>query len=405
MALRYYQQDCVDRILADINDPRAIIAVLPTASGKSHIIAATAQMLQPVLVLQPSKELLEQNFDKLAQIVDPSEMGIYSASFNSKEIKRFTFATIQSVYKYPEKFQHIKLVIIDECHGVAVRSLGSMYTSFFKAIGSPKIVGLTATPYRLEVSYYWNDMGELEAATMLKLINRTRHKDAKEMFWKKIIYKIDYKELLEKGYLSPIKYIHEPLLPYEEIPINKSHSDYDLDSYVENIIGQEARILSTISEAQKRYKSLLVFCSNTDQCVKLSSVIKGSAVVLGSTKKKEREDIIRKFKSGEIQTVFNYGTLTTGFDKPDLDCVILLRPTRSLPLYNQMIGRLSRVAPGKEFGTVIDLTGTCKQMGGIESFQLYLNDRRLVDLRTEKCESWHDKVLFIRAVDNKPKEI
>lgn len=70
-----------------------------------------------------------------------------------------------------------------------------------------------------------------------------------------------------------------------------------------------------------------------------------------------------------------------------------------------MIGRLSRVAPGKEFGTVIDLTGTCKQMGGIESFQLYLNDRRLVDLRTEKCESWHDKVLFIRAVDNKPKEI
>lgn len=267
-----------------------------------------------------------------------------------------------------------------------------------------KVIGFTATPYRLEVAYYWNDMGVLEAATMLKLINRTRHKDAKEMFWKKIIYKIDYKELLEKGYLSPIKYVHEPLLPYEEIPINKSYSDYNLDAYVENIIGQEARILSTISEAQKRYKSLLVFCANTDQCVKLSSVIKGSAVVLGSTPKKEREEIIRKFKSGEIKTVFNYGTLTTGFDKPDLDCIVLLRPTRSLPLYNQMIGRLSRTAPGKEFGTVIDLTGTCRQLGSIESFELYLNDKRLVDLRTERCESWHSKILFTRTVDNKPKD-
>lgn len=134
MTLRYYQQDCVDRILADINDPRAILAVLPTASGKSHIIASTAQMLQPVLVLQPSKELLEQNFDKLAQIVDKSEMGIYSASFNSKEIKRFTFATIQSVYKYPEKFVDFNLILIDECHNLSVRNLDSMFTKFINKV-------------------------------------------------------------------------------------------------------------------------------------------------------------------------------------------------------------------------------------------------------------------------------
>lgn len=394
--LRYYQQTAVDRILADINKPGAALVVMPTASGKSHVIAATAQMLQPVLVLQPSKELVEQNVEKLAQVIPREEIGIYSASFNSKEIKTFTYATIQSVYKCPEKFTHIKLVIIDECHGVSIKNLDSMYVKFFKDIGSPKIIGLTATPFRLEVGYYWNSAKILMQATMLKLITRTRHKNAKEMFWKRILYKVDYKELRDKGYLSPIEYIHNPLVPYSEIPINKSHSDYDLDGYVESIIGQEAVILNTIAEAQKRYKAVLVFCSNVDQCRSLSSVIKGSAMVLGETPKKEREEITKKFKSGEIQTVFNYGTLTTGFDKPDLDCVVLLRPTRSLPLYNQMIGRLSRIAPGKTKGTVIDLTGTCDKLGTIESFELYRNSEGKVDLKTDRCENYHDRVLFVR---------
>lgn len=394
--LRYYQQIAVDRIKADIDKPGAALIVMPTASGKSHVIAAAAQMLQPVLVLQPSKELVEQNVEKLAQVIDRKEIGIYSASFNSKEIKTFTYATIQSVYKCPEKFTHVKLVIIDECHGVSVKNLDSMYVKFFKDIGSPKIIGLTATPFRLEIGYYWNSAKILMQATMLKLITRTRHKNAKEMFWKRILYKVDYKELQEKGYLSPIEYIHNPIVPYSEIPINKSHSDYDLDGYVQSIIGQEAVILNTIAEAQKRYKAVLVFCSNVDQCRALSSVIKGSAMVLGETPKKEREEIVKKFKSGEIQTIFNYGTLTTGFDKPDLDCVVLLRPTRSLPLYNQMIGRLSRIAPGKTKGTVIDLTGTCEKLGGIESFELYRNSEGKVDLKTEKCENWHSKVLFVR---------
>ena len=211
--LRYYQQTAVDRILADINKPGAALVVMPTASGKSHVIAATAQMLQPVLVLQPSKELVEQNVEKLAQVIPREEIGIYSASFNSKEIKTFTYATIQSVYKCPEKFTHIKLVIVDECHGVSIKNLDSMYVKFFKDIGSPKIIGLTATPFRLELGYYWanyiNEKGlpdkTLMQSTMLKLITRTRHKDAKEMFWKRILYKVDYKELRDKGYLEFVR--------------------------------------------------------------------------------------------------------------------------------------------------------------------------------------------------------
>jgi len=122
---RPYQSDALNAIKKDLSIQGASLVVMPTASGKSHVIAGTAQMMQPVLILQPSQELLAQNMAKLALLIPSEDIGVYSASFNRREIKRFTFATIQSVYTKPELFQHIKLVIIDESHNLAPRSLGT----------------------------------------------------------------------------------------------------------------------------------------------------------------------------------------------------------------------------------------------------------------------------------------
>lgn len=261
-----------------------------------------------------------------------------------------------------------------------------------------KIIGFTATPYRLEIGYA--RIGEdLVAHTMLKLLNRMRHKSQKSMFWSKIIYTVSHQELLDKGYLSPIEYIHEPLLPYKEIPVNKSHSDYNLEAYSQAIVGREAQILSTISEAQKRYKSVLVFCSTTEQARHLSEVILGSKVVTGETETQERKTTIDGFKNGTIKTVFNCNVLTAGFDHPPLDCIILLRPTRSVVLYNQMIGRGVRIAKDKTKCTVIDFTSTVKAIGPVESFKMYQNDRGLWDLKTGKFETWHDRIIFSMVID------
>ena len=137
--------------------------VLPTGSGKSLIIADIAARLDGhTLVFQPSKEILEQNFKKLCSygILDCS---IYSASFNSKEISRITFATIGSVKNHPELFTHFKNIIVDECHLVNPKE--GMYKDFFDAVKC-KVLGLTATPYRLSSS---RDFG-----SMLKFITRTK---------------------------------------------------------------------------------------------------------------------------------------------------------------------------------------------------------------------------------------
>lgn len=399
MTPRDYQSAAFEAAKKSLLTPWNDIIVMPTGGGKSWIIAMIAQVVPSVLILQPSQELLKQNMEKLASLIGENEIGIYSASFGRKEIKRYTFATIQSVYKTPELFTGFKLVIVDECHQVAVRAAASMYTSFFIAIGKPKVIGLTATPYRLESAYHKDSYGSLIQSMMIKMLPRMRHKDAKKCFWDRIIFNVSHKMLLDLGYLSPIEYKDEPLLPYEEIPVNNARSDYNLEGYTQAIIGREAQILSTITEAQKRFKSVLIFCATTEQASSLSNVIVGSKCVFGETDNKERKAIVQGFKDGTVKTIFNVGCLTTGFDHPGLDCIILLRPTRSIVLYNQMIGRIVRTCPGKTHGTVIDLTGTVKALGRVESFKMYKNERGLWDLSTEKDNTWHDKVLFQRQIN------
>ena len=129
--LRDYQQKASDTAVAFFNDKKAkynAIMVLPTGSGKSLVIADIANRLQGhTLVFQPSKEILEQNYKKLCSygVLDCS---VYSASFNSKNISRITFATIGSVIRHTDDFQHFNNVIIDECHFVNAK--GGMYEEF-----------------------------------------------------------------------------------------------------------------------------------------------------------------------------------------------------------------------------------------------------------------------------------
>ena len=103
--LREYQQNCVSRLLWSKKFSEPDLAILPTGAGKSIVIAELARQLnQPILILQPTREILEQNYEKLAHYVDPAQIGIYSASMNRKDLGFYTFATIQSIYKKPELF-------------------------------------------------------------------------------------------------------------------------------------------------------------------------------------------------------------------------------------------------------------------------------------------------------------
>ncbi len=386
--LRPYQQRAVGKLLWAQKLEGADLCVLPTGAGKSIVIADLAHKLnQPLLILQPTKEILEQNIEKMRAYVDNNEIGIYSASMSRKYLGFYTFATIGSIYKKPETFAHFKTVIIDECHLVNPKNLDGMFTQFLQGIDNPKVIGFTATPYRLDNMYEWINGGkELVTHTVTKLINRL-----KERFWRRIIFNINNYELIEQGYLVPLRYVDKSIIRHSQIPTNISRSDFDMEAYEEKISGEEEKIINAIFFAQEIGKSVLVFCSSVRQAEWLADLVDGSAIVTAKTPKKERERVVEGFKSRKIQTVFNVGVFTLGFDHPTLDCIVLLRPTRSIGLYYQMLGRGVRPAEGKRFCRVVDLTGTVEALGRIETIKLVKRDQW--ELESEKG-SWHKKPMY-----------
>jgi DNA repair protein RadD len=395
--LRYYQQQAIDKLIWAQQLTGNDLVCLPTGSGKSLVIADLARKLnEPILILQPSKEILEQNLAKLSNYVDRDEIGVYSASMNEKIVKFYTFATIQSIYKKPEEFSHFNTVIIDECHLVNPKNLEGMFTTFLKEIGNPKVIGLTATPYRMDSFYRRTGYGkfDIETVTTVKLINRLR-----QHFWSRIIFNINNADLVEKGYLCPLRYIDASVVNQEELALNKSKSDFDLIKFEEVIQSKQNDIKRAIKYGENHSKSVLVFCSSVGQAEKLQREFVGSEIVTSKTPKKERERVIEGFKNGLIKTVFNVGVLTTGFDHPSLDCIILLRPTKSIGLYYQMLGRGVRKSPGKTYCTVIDLTSTVKNIGEIESIRLEKVDGKWELLSS--VGSWHNKELYRYTVQKK----
>lgn len=386
--LRSYQYHAVSRLLWSKKLDGADLCVLPTGAGKSIVIADLAYKLkEPILILQPTKEILEQNLKKMATYIEKSHIGVYSASMNRKDFDFITFATIQSIYKIPKLFEQFKVVIVDECHMVNPKNLNGMYTKFFRDIGNPKIFGFTATPYRLSQMYERLPSGSILTHTTTKLVNRIKNR-----FWHRIMYNINNEDLIKEGYLVPLKYIDKTILEHEEIPTNVSKSDFDLDAYNEILSEHlDGEVLEAIYLGIELSKSVLVFCSSIDQAVFLCDMVENSAVVTSKTSKKERERIIKEFRSGDIQVVFNVGVLTIGFDHPELECIVLLRPTRSIGLYYQMLGRGVRKADGKNHCKVIDVTGTVKQLGRIETIKLVKKGKW--ELESEKG-SWHNRKLY-----------
>lgn len=327
-------------------------------SGKSLVIADIASRLEgPLLVFQPSKEILQQNFAKL-QSYGIFDCGCYSASVGCKDINRITFATIGSVMNHMSDFDCFKNIIIDECH--YVNSKAGQYKEFIEA-KNRQVVGLTATPYRLD---------RAEGGSILKFLTRVRPR-----IFSKVIYCCQIGELLSKGYLADLHYYDLTTLDLRRVRSNSTGADYDERSllaeyersgFYDKLSNTVVKVLQPKSGIPR--KGVLVFTAFTREARqlvdKLQSLGVNAAIVTGETPKKEREAILEGFKRREIKVVANVGVLTTGFDYPALDTVVLARPTKSLGLYYQMVGRAIRPFEGKD-GWIVDLSGNYSRFGNV----------------------------------------
>jgi DNA repair protein RadD len=359
--LRQYQVDAVKaakRYLLDKNAKKPVLIIMPTGSGKSLIIASIAQEIDaPLIIFQPTKEILEQNYNKM---MDYGIMGvtIYSASMNQKEIGNITLATIGSVYKKPEDFKSFKYVIVDEAH--LVNAKGGMYKEFLSVIGS-KIIGLTATPYRLSHDGF--------GGSILKFLTRTNPR-----VFSKVIHVTQTKYLSEQGYFSKTEYYPIKGFNRSEIQLNSTGADYQEDSerayYTKHDFNKA--VLDVVQRLLKVGKTrILVFTKFVQEAQTLYEELGDiAAMVNGEMKAKERDSIIKGFRRGEIKVVANVGVLTVGFDYPELEVVVIARPTRSLTLYYQMMGRAVRPHPTKDSAWIIDMCANYDIFGKMEDMML-----------------------------------
>lgn len=416
--LRPYQQEASQLGVKNLREyGKPFIMVLATGAGKSLIIADICHQLnEPVLILQPSKEILEQNYLKLKSY-GIEDISMYSASMNSKEIAKYTYATIGSIYKKPQLFQHFKYVIIDECHGVNPRDLDTMYGTFLKSIGCNNVLGLTATPYRIQQTYF-HERGNMYYTASLKMINRIANKQNGKWvtFWKNIVYKIETGDLISQGYLCPIQYYEDNNADsWEELQVNSTGADFTKESLEKywNNDKRLRRIAQAVKFSHENHERTLVFCSSIRQATNATKLITGMgikcAMVTGKTPKKEREAIIEQFKAGDIKHLLNVGVFTTGFDAPKLDCIVLARQTMSLALYYQMIGRGVRLDPDKPDKRlhVYDLAGVVGKMGRVEHIRVVKEPGG--SFKPDMVESEHGRMdntqLFKFFVKNKPKHM
>lgn len=340
------------------------LLIVPTGGGKSWIIADIADRIQyPLLIFCPNKEILQQNHEKMEKI-RPGASTLYSASVGKKEISKITFATIGSVKNHASDFDVFKYIIIDEAHGVNAQ--GGMYEEFIHRRLDRKVIGLTATPYRLKT--YQN-------GAILKFLTRTRPR-----IFNHVLYHCQVTDLLSKGFLAELRYFDLTSLDLSNVRSNSTGADYDEESllkeyerskFYHKMLDITLRVLNPKDNIPR--KGILVFTRFTkeaDMLVRqLSSRNIKASIVTGTTPNKEREQIINRFRSGEIKVVANVGVLTTGFDYPELDTVILARPTKSLALYYQMVGRIIRPFPQKN-GWVVDLGGSFARFGKVSDLKI-----------------------------------
>jgi len=334
------------------------IIVAPTAFGKSIVIAFIVKELnEKILVLQPSKELLEQNYKKFTDLGGVAS--IYSASMGEKEIGDVTYATIGSIIDIAYKFRELGFtkVIIDECDRYP-RGPKGMLRRFIDASYVKHVLGLTSTPLKLQTN-----MGEDGPFSKLVMITNN---SAKGTFFKHILYVAQIQEIVKLGYWSKLDYQSYDF-DTGKLVYNSTKADYTNKSMEKAYEHQniEDKIVKKVRELTDR-KSILIAVPSIAQATELAGKIPNAAIVHGGTKKKERKRIIDEFKSQKLRVVVQVDVLTVGFDLPELDCVITGRPTSSISWWYQFVGRATRIHPNKENAIIVDFVGSVQKFGKVE---------------------------------------
>lgn len=344
--LRYYQQEALDAIYkyySEGNTGNCLVG-LPTGTGKSILPAAFIQGVMKqwpntrFLMITHVKELISQNANELLELWPEAPLGIYSSGLKLKQTAQpIIFGGVQSMIKHPQLFGHRDIAFVDEAHLVSAEE-SSQYQTFFafmKLINpNLKIIGMSATLYRM-------GMGMITENGLFTDI--VYDKTSLEGF----------NELLAAGYMAPLIPLRTKTeLDVSDVSIQKGEfAATQLQGAVDKAPITFKALQELVHAGQNR-KSWLIFASGIEHAEHIAEQLGAFGIDCAPVHSKRPIDYndaaIKAFKSNELRAIVNYGKLTTGFNHPEIDLIGMLRPTLSVPLWVQMLGRGTRPANGKE---------------------------------------------------------
>lgn len=357
--LRGYQQDASDAAVEWVRrsiEPCLIEAV--TAAGKSHVIADFAARIHAmtgkrILCLAPSAELVTQDREKFLATGNPASM--FSASAGAKCLRHpVVFGSPLTVKNRISRFQDgYAAVVLDEAHGITptVRSIIEAMRA-----GNPnlRVVGLTATPYRLGDGYIFREWPD----------GKPNGDDtARDPYFAKCVYRITGPDLIKQGFLTPPVIGETGAEHYDTsgLALN-SRGQFDADAVDRAYHGHGRKTAAIVADVVARSRDrmgVMLFAATVRHAEEVLASLPPdmSAMITGETPAADRKSIIARFKDRRIKYLVNVAVLTTGFDAPHVDVIAILRKTESVGLLQQIIGRGLRLHPEKRDCLILDYAG------------------------------------------------
>lgn len=363
MKLRSYQLQAVRELRGALAQPDCHPVVqLPTGTGKSLIIAELAAQLEKtiILVLTHVQELVRQDVDTF-EAHTGERAGVYCAALNRKEPgRRVTYGSVQSVVSALGRIPPPDLIIVDEAHRVPHLSAnGAYYRRVFAAFPNARRIGMTATPWRL-------DNGRIYGET--------------EDFWfNYLCYRYTVQQATADGWLAPLVAVEsEVQLDLNDVPVNGDYVQREVNDRETN--EWLAAVVRSVQQLAAQRQHIAVYCPGLTSAYRMTNLLHQETewsvdCVTGDTPAQARRELLARFKRGELRILVSVDILTTGFDYPALDCIVVLRPTVSSSLWVQICGRGTRLAPDKRNCLILDYVGNFARLGGVGMIDTYYRER------------------------------
>ena len=384
MELRPYQQEAKDAIFTQWETVDRTLLVLPTGCGKTIVFAKVAEdcvrMGRRVLILAHRGELLDQAADKLQKAtglgcaVEKAEQSCKDSWFRVVVGSVQTLMGDRRLSSFPEDY--FTTIIVDEAH----HSISDSYQKVLQHFHGAKVLGVTATPDRSDM----RNLGQ---------------------YFESLAYEYTLPKAIKEGYLSPIKAMTIPLkLDISQVGI--SAGDFkasDIGTALDPYLHQIAHEMAQYCKGRKT----VVFLPLIATSQKFRDILEENGFRAGEVNgsSEDRAEVLADFDAGKYDVLCNSMLLTEGWDCPTVDCIVVLRPTKSRSLYCQMVGRGTRLAPGKDHLLLLDFLWMTERHDLCKPSSLFAKDAKIAEIMDRNIEEDEDGVDLMEAEEEAERDV